>query len=664
MKPWEVEDVLRKVEEVEEEKGEYRRMALTWENMWRLKGFEKSAAEAQQEGYEQISTPTPYNTVNLTCRLIADDPKVDCPARDPSQVEIDISEKKERWLVAAWQLLGQQQRVNLVSNAKWQSAVRGLHAFEVKWIHDELPKTLKGKRFPILVRNLDPLNVGVKEGPLWTEYAYHRYEADPTDVQQRYPKYKKKQGYDDDRRGFKKKTTVVDFWYTDPDGAVWNCVVAEDEYIKKPQKTTYAFIPIVVGGADVSFSNRSSHRSLSILHPLMDIWPVENRLASMMLTNVRWYSDPHVMMQNEYGQELPNIDVKPGSTQQYPWGTKVEVLQFQPNTMLGQQMLEFNSKHIQESTFPGVMYGQAPGSLQAGYGVSILSNAAEGRVASIRYNLERSIERVNELMLSLVETEAPDAGVRVWGVTTGRKEFFYETLLPSDIDGYYENRVRLAHKIPQNDIAVQTLYLRLVESGILSKEWYRDNAITEDISPDEKEVILVEQLMENEEIKPKLMKAALARRFPDKWQEFLAGTSMDEQMQAQMQAQQQPPMDPNMMGGPPAMPPNGGPGMDGGGVPSPFGGPMMQPPTMPPIAQGAPPQQAMMPPLPGVGMPQVPLPMQPPSPNFDVGAIPPELAGQLTPEAMGQPGMDPLLFNMLMGRQVPPAEELGMIGRL
>ena len=62
-------------------------------------------------------------------------------------------------------------------------------------------------------------------------------------------------------------------------------------------------------------------------------------------------------------------------------------------------------------------------------------------------------------------------------------------------------------------------------------------------------------------------------------------------------------------------------------------------------------------------MPGGPGPIQPPSPNLDAGTIPPQMAGQLTPELMGlPPDMPPELFAQLMGNPLPPGEELAALG--
>lgn len=56
------------------------------------------------------------------------------------------------------------------------------------------------------------------------------------------------------------------------------------------------------------------------------------------------------------------------------------------------------------------------------------------------------------------------------------------------------------------------------------------------------------------------------------------------------------------------------------------------------------------------------MPIQPPSMNMDAGTIPPQMGAQLSPEMMGLQGIDPIIFQQLMGRPMPPGEELNALG--
>jgi hypothetical protein len=72
------------------------------------------------------------------------------------------------------------------------------------------------------------------------------------------------------------------------------------------------------------------------------------------------------------------------------------------NMPLAQAMLGLLDQQSSMSTFPGVMYGNQPGDVQAGYAVSILADQARGRIQQFRQNLETGVEHVNEFALGLV----------------------------------------------------------------------------------------------------------------------------------------------------------------------------------------------------------------------------------------------------------------------
>jgi hypothetical protein len=295
---------------------------------------------------------------------------------------------------------------------------------------------------------------------------------------------------------------------------------------------------------------------------------------------------------------------------------------------------------VQQASFPGVLYGQAPGELQAGYGVSLLSDAAKGRVNAFRYGVERTMEQVNMLALGLVEAFA-DGEVIVWGRNDRSDAMYNVELGKDDINGFLENRVTITPAIPQDIVQRQTIGLRQVEAGVISKRSYRDKMLDIALPEDEAVRVKIEQVLEDEALKPKIMLETLQSYFPDDWQRIIAGSPLEQVAQAEEQ-QQAPPQ------GPP------------GGMPPPGMG--MPPPGMMPPGLGGP----GMPP-PGMGGPPAgpPPPIQPPSMNFDTGAIPPELQGQFSPEMMGLgPDMDPALFAEMMGNPLPPGEELDQLGGL
>ncbi len=643
------EEILSHVLDTEKARAGYVQAADVWEKMWTLQLYDRTPRQVLlREGREQVTLPTPYNIVHLARRLIASEPQIEVPSEDNEHDDDDSADKRQRWLSAFWQRTNREQRRDIIADAAWQVLVRGRCVFEVKWIQEELPERYKENRLPVLLRTLDPLNVGVKTGPLYTEYAFHKYRQERGLAAQRYPNLKKSSLWrENDTRygalsGQASEIEIVDYWYCDGDGAVWNAVLADGIFAKQPKKTPYPDIPIIEGYGDASPLEDEEYKSLSILHPIKDLWPYQCRLASQVGTGLLFYFWPAILVSNEMGQEVPDLDIRPGVTTPVPMGTKVEMIRGDVNVPLAQTMLTQVDAHIQQSTFPGVMYGQAPGQMSAGYGVSILADQARGRIAQFRTNLENTLEHVNEMVLGLVEEYASEKeGVKVWGRGGADGKLYHEVLKPSDIQGQWHSLVSLTPQITTDDAQKQTLGLRMVEKGIISKRTFRDRIMSMNFPADEQERIELEKALDSPQMQPKVLLRAVQSYFPDTWEEVIKGTPFEGVVMADEM--------PEGMGIQPGM------GAPGQGMP---------PPGMPPGAPGQPPPGMMQGPPPGAMPPGMPPPgMQGPPPGMPPQAgLQPPGAPPAGPQGL-PPDMPPpeLLIQMLLSGNLPPGVTPDMI---
>ena len=74
----ELEFILDRVTRHDNGRAEYKKMAMSWVDMWKLNpGFIKPLSEAIEKGHEQVILPTPFNVVNLSQRLLSTVPRVD-----------------------------------------------------------------------------------------------------------------------------------------------------------------------------------------------------------------------------------------------------------------------------------------------------------------------------------------------------------------------------------------------------------------------------------------------------------------------------------------------------------------------------------------------------------------------------------------------------------
>lgn len=683
------EVLLDRIHRKEETMEEYRSIARVWDRMWKGDaGFGRSLEEAVRHGQEQVTLPTPFNVVNLAQRLISGTPKINVPPTDMLNKEsLENAQLKERWLTAMWSRLNQQQSMNILSRITLHTLVRGKHAVEVKWIRDKLPKKLRKSAFPIMIRPLDPMNVGIERGPYYTIFAYHRYETSLTEALQRYPSLRTSDSGDFLRNkltsGGKTKSIdqctvmITDKWWFDEDtGKVWNCLFADDEYVSGheklapgPRETDYPDIPIICGVGDYGPSVDDSWDGLSILHPLVGSWEYQCRLVSQMATGLLWHFWPMRMVQNEFGDDVSDIDVAPGTQVQAPWGTKVDIIEISPNVPLADRVFGQIDGAQQQATFPGVLYGQAPGDLQAGYGVSILSDAAKGRIKNFLESIQLSMGHVNAFALAIVEEFATAKGVTLWGMSEAEKEPYRLTLTKKDIKGVYENEVVVTPQVPQDQIQQQTIGIRLAETGNISKQTNRDHFVGVPLPQDEEARVMLEEALSSDELRIWRLRTAIQNFFSDEkdgkyeWQTILANTDLmpppppghhwmpdgtlmrDEQMPEGVMPPSYQPEGEAPPAGPP-MPPQGPPMPPQG--PPPMAGPPNMPPGQPP---GPGPEQMMGPPPGPAGPEQMMPPAMPPGPEM----MPPTGPGGLPPG-----GPLPELGGMPPGGNVGPPAEAGL----
>lgn len=658
----ELDDILTRVSRTEDDRAEYVRMAESWEKMWRMEVFSKSAEAAiAQDGQEQITLPTGYNIIQLASRLIGNKPGIDVPPLDVTKDADEAAESCERWLVAMFQAVNRQQERNIIDDAKFWTFLRGRNVFEVKWVEDELPVMLKKTRLPILIRTLDPLNVGVKRGPLYTHWAYHKYETEVLDAKQRYP----------DLKRWKKKTrisprnkasndegetvTIIDYWQTDVmTGKIWNGIIVEDEWSKELEETAYPAIPIIESYGDTSPLDKEEYKGISILHPIKDLYRYQCRLLSQIATGLLYYFWPAVLVQNEHGAVVEDFKIQPGETNYLPWGTKVDAFKTDPNVPLAQTMQTQIEQAAQQSTFPQVLYGQSPGDVQAGFSVNNLAEAAKGRIKPSLDNLEFALARVCELVFALIKEFGDKDGIDVWGMDERSAKPYRLKLSKKDIGDTSEVSVSLKPQVPQDQMQMLVMALQLVDKGIISEQTFRDRFLHIAVPSDEQKRVEIQAALKSDQMRPYVFAAAMEQYSGPDWNQYL----------------QSPPPAPF---GPPPGPPPGAPGPQGPGGPPPMGpgGPPMQGPPPgpggpppgpmgPPPPQGPPPE--MMGPPPGAPMPPQGPPPPPPGPSPDAPMLQQivqmlqQMEQLILGGAGGPPGMPP---EMMGGPGGPPPGQPG-----
>jgi hypothetical protein len=650
-----LDDIKTRISDHETERAGFVSKATQWEAMFLLKHWSKSARESvEMDGREQVTLPDPYNVVMTGQRLISAVPKIQVPSSQVSDEGDTNARARQKWLMAMYGAVKIQQREDVVSTLIWQSMVRGRFAYEMKWIRPILPKPLRDKRFPIMFRPLDPMDIGFQRGPYWTEFAYHKENVPRWRIAAQYPNLKLRKQRPNGQRTLDENELceLTDYWWTEDDGDIWNAIIVDDEFGVAPYHAeNYTEIPIYEGYADLTGARDEAYKSLSILYPMEGTWSYMNRLMSQMATAMLWYFWPHIAVQNELGQKLPtNLRVRPGETRQYPWGTKIEMIQMSPNVPLASTLSKELRDAQEQATFGKAIYGES-GSMQAGYGLNIMTDAARGRTSKIREGLELGLQYANRLALGFVQNLGGSKGVTIYGRDDASNEMYELSLNATQVEDFYENFVTLAPSIPQDSVQRTTLGIQLHKEGAISLETMRNKFIDIELPTDEQHRIDIEKALAHPAMEQKNAITAFATYMPEGWEEIIKGTELEQAAQ--------------MYGMLPTPPPTPQEQAAAAAPPMPVD-PMAMQPAMPqqmpmqPAMPMQPDQMAMQaPPMPPEQMGISPAPISTPM----GGGIPPDIQTGLTPEQMGLGSgqgagaqLDPMLYQELLGRGMTDAD--------
>jgi hypothetical protein len=608
-------------------------------------------------------------------RFVAGEQRVEVPSLSVKEDDEDRSEIMEEWLVAFDQESNRQQGRNHINDMTIQSGVLARGATQVVWVGDLLEKQKITNRLPILRLTRDPRNVGIGRGAFGVNYGYHKYNASRHYIQEMYPKFKLKEEPDNRIvQGFLNENyKVIDYYYRHM-GAIWHGVSINGEFAKEPVQTDYPEIPIIEHYADGAPFDDELGRSLSILHPVHELIRMKSDIMSKVATGLMYHYDPVVIFKNV--PEDKRIEVGPGANVYLSGDQTMEPFSPAPNVPMAQALLAMIQTGIDQATFPGVTYGDAPGGVNAGFALQSLSQQARSRVNVIRQNIETGVEAINQLILGLIEAFVPEDGMEVYG-RSGRGDRGKPLKLNAKIiKGNYANQVMLIPEQPMDDNGRIMAWNTMVDKGIVSKSTMRNRVINISMPRDEELRIAAEQALQMPEIQQKHTLRALQKTYnQDDWELLIQGTPLqqiheaEQQWRAQKKAEAEqakaqrseerrmkeiqemmanmPPLPPSMMGDPMQMPPGLGPmsgpeSMAGGSMPP---GPM-------PLDMGGVPPGMMGPPM-GNMQPQ------------GLPGVPPAMAGQMTPEMLGiPPGAPTGQFDQMMGGPPPSEEDLlnGMMG--
>lgn len=486
-KSWKVDEIKDRIDQTESDNAYYKKCAKLWADMWAGRFWtDEQQQQARIDHRELVTTRVPYNVVTLAMRLISNDPKISCPNYEQTAEGLAEANARADWLKLLWQRQAKTQKRSAIQSLKWNALVRGRAAVQVSWVNELVKGPQKPFALPILIRPLNPLNVGACYGPMGVEYAYHRYEEKLSSAVRRYPEIKKFKGVDADKARADETICITDFWYVEPDsGEVWNCLLYEDtEFIEKPHKSEYPKIPIICKDNDPS--DEPGHEANSILSALYETWKYMNITTSMSITALGRYFWPALYLKSRYQDDLETgegaVNIIDDMEAQF-----ISPPNNNPNFPLAQAVMDILSNDMQDSTFPRALFGDS-GSQRSGYGFALMQSAGVGRISETIDQMQTLIEEVNELCLCFVEkfTRGSEDGVELFGYSEQERGIYGVSLTSEQVGERYDNTVRLDHQVPGDEMQQLIAALQMADRNIISKDTIREDYSLKPVRKDEK----------------------------------------------------------------------------------------------------------------------------------------------------------------------------------
>lgn len=519
---WDITQVRDAIQETDSARTRLVQQMRVYEQAWQLDFWDAHTRDlAAAKGWRLYTSPETRNAIGLALNLLSGDVKVICPAYELTAEGERKSQACGKFLEMLIQKQSKISDMGIKDGVLFFGALRGRMVLQVAYIWDQLSEDQKKFMPPILYRALDPMACGFKRDAYGPQWAYHKYRESIGTAKQQYPKYFKDKNLegvtkqDAHKPGDKTQVEFVDFWYMDK-GKVYNCVLADNEFVVKPRESIYPKIPIFERINDPAPVQDERYRSSSILEGMLGTWSEMNHLHSYHLTAVgKKYFPPLFLSDEEGGNQNLVIDTGPDAVNVLPKG--VEPLAAggdRPDNSLLGSALETFSEQQQKATFPNALYGDT-GAQRAAYGASMMMSTAARRVLPLKNQFEILLEEANELALFMMKKFSPDA-VTLYGYDPAQGKGVSVEIDSDTIGERFDNKVTLKIVIPGGDEQRMMAALQLLNAPkpVLSNGTWRQNYLPPDVYvPDDEEMrILVQDIEDDPDLKRELVRRAFYYR--------------------------------------------------------------------------------------------------------------------------------------------------------
>jgi len=262
--------------------------------------------------------------------------------------------------------------------------------------------------------------------------------------------------------------------------AVTNCVVAGDDFLKKPVRMPgYSRIPFI-RYAGISTPLKGEDGALSVLFPITggakigsgDVKGVVAAFCELLGYRqriVEMFANAATVVT---GTDKPiTLDFGPDAQNYLPAGAKIDFLVPPGPHPAGDAQLQILESQIEDATVSAGMMGRYQGDV-SGLALSAMANPILMRIAHRQRTREHSYQALNELILELAEFYSGPDGWSVWGQTdVGSIDL---VIKPEDIGGYHRNLVKLSASLPKDANGEVMMMANLVSQNLISHETFLD----------------------------------------------------------------------------------------------------------------------------------------------------------------------------------------------
>jgi hypothetical protein len=468
--------------------------------------------------------------VDLTSSLIGTEFRITTPVYGGESGMDDIEKSRSRadYLSALWRSWRYVGQKDAFAEIRHSLIVLGRAAVQTAWIKTTTPETMRWYRPPVLFRVLDPRNVGYLHDDVGLSCAYNTYSEKAGRLLLRYPEAKKIAYLKDKDRN--ESVSFTDFWYLDNQGAVWNCYLLDKmHWLRKPRRSEVPIIPIAIRNA------HGSHAS-SIIDSVMEEWSHENSLESMVMTGVSKTFWPALLVADERGEPIPDLDTSPGAINEVSSTLKfVDVPKITPDFQSANGAMANVKQRIQRGTFPDSVYGQASASQRSGFMQQTQFSAGAARINLLAAAIKHIMTECNSLALCMVKKFEPES-TTLYAYDDQDGEMVSHSLSPDDIGDTFENHVELIME-PNPGEALQKIAVlnQLVAAQVISPDTVRDQ-LPFKVPRNELERILAWMALKD----PDILKARIAEAYLQYYGQPLPQGEPDMQMTPQAQPMGQP----------------------------------------------------------------------------------------------------------------------------